>query len=79
MKNLLEYLPDFMKALESQLTEDQKRWGDTWTKRSKEGQEMRTREVYDNYFDQFENAGIPIPWLKIVGGALICWVREQKH
>jgi len=25
----------------------------------------------------FEQAGIPVPWLKVIGGAFICWVREN--
>lgn len=23
------------------------------------------------------DTGTPIPWLKVIGGALICWIREQ--
>lgn len=25
----------------------------------------------------FENAGTPVPWMKIVGRALICWIRDN--
>lgn len=79
MKNLIDYLPEFTKALQEQLVKDQFRWGDTWKKRPINGQEERTKAVFNNYFDQFENAGTPIPWLKIAGGALICWVRELEQ
>jgi hypothetical protein len=75
---LWDFLPEFIKALEEQLKADDARWGDTWLKRTRDGQELRTRETLRDYFDQFENSGTPIPWLKIAGGALICWVRE-KH
>ena len=72
------YLDKFIEALSTQLLEDSKRWGETWLSRSKEGQEERTRKTFNDYFDQFELGGTPIPWLKIAGGALICWAREQE-
>ena len=31
-----------------------------------------------DYLAQFQNAGVPIPWMKVVGEALICWVRERN-
>lgn len=77
-KTLIDYLPEFIKELTEQLNEDEKRWGNTWKKRPIKGQGERTKAAFTNYFDMNENAGIPIPWLKIAGGALICWVRE-KH
>lgn len=76
---LIDYLPEFTKALEEQIEKDDERWGDTWKERPKEGQEMRTKARFDDYFSQFEHAGVNIPWLKIAGGALICWVREQNQ
>jgi len=74
---LVDYVPEFTEALIKQLEEDEKRWGDTWKKRSIDGQEMRTKARFDDYFEQFQNAGTPIPWMKVVGEALICWVRER--
>lgn len=76
--SLIDYLPEFYKAIESRIAEDDKRWGDTWKQRPREGQELRVKARFDDYFDQFKNAGTPIPWLKIVGEALIAWVREQN-
>ena len=75
---LQDYLPEFFEALKEQIESDDARWGDTWKKRSIEGQELRTKARFEDYFAQFENTGTPIPWLKIVGNALICWVRENK-
>jgi len=72
-----DFLPEFSKALEAQLQDDEKRWGDTWLQRMPEGQEVRIEEHIKTYFDQFRNAGHPVPWLKIAGLALIAWVREQ--
>lgn len=79
VKKLWEYLPEFVEALTRQLQEDDKRWGDTWLKRTRKGQEARTRETFRDYFDQFEHAGIPVPWLKVIGGAFICWLRDTGH
>jgi hypothetical protein len=74
---LKDYLPEFVKALEDQLDDDHKRWGDTWQTRPRKGQEMRVKARYDDYFAQYQNAGVPVPWLKIAGEAMISWVREQ--
>ena len=73
---LLQYLPAFMKALEEQLDDDFYRWGNTWQKRTQDGQEKRIESTLTNYFDQFNNGGVPMPWLKVVGNAYIAWVRE---
>ena len=75
---LVDYVPEFTEALIRQLEEDEKRWGDTWKHRSRDGQEMRTKARFDDYFAQFQNAGVPIPWMKVVGEALICWARERS-
>ena len=76
--HLLDYLPGFVEALTEQLESDQKRWGDTWIMRTREGQEQRIEDDYHNYFDQFNHAGVPVPWLKVVGNAFIAWVRENN-
>lgn len=76
--SLLDWLPSFTDALRDQLMDDFERWGDTWEHRTKVGQEERTRACFDNYFDQYRHAAVPVPWLKIAGNALICWVREQQ-
>lgn len=72
-----DFVSEFIEKLIEQLEADNKRWGNTWLKRPKEGQELRTKDRYTDYFDMFENAGTPVPWMKIVGGALICWIREN--
>lgn len=72
-----DFVPEFIEKLIEQLRSDHARWGNTWLTRPKEGQELRTKARYTDYFDMFEQAGTPVPWLKIVGGALICWIREN--
>lgn len=74
---LLDYLGGFVESLKQQLSDDQKRWGDTWKSREREGQEHRIMARYQDYYDQFRNAGTPMPWLKIAGEAFIGWVREN--
>lgn len=76
---LLDFLPKFIEALKEQMESDQKRWGDTWKHRPVEGQEERAFARFRDYYDQFINAGIPIPWMKVVGEALICWVRSTQN
>lgn len=76
-EKLTDYIPEFLDALTTQLEADDKRWGDTWRKRGLKGQERRTMERYRDYYVMFQNNGTPMPWMKIVGGAFICWVREN--
>jgi len=79
MNKLPEYLPKFFEVVKEQIEKDQERWGQTWAKRSKEGQEERAYERFRDYYDQWKNAGTPIPWLKIVGEAFIAWTRETQN
>lgn len=74
---LYELVDKFADELKQQLREDEKRWGDTWKRRPKEGQELRVFARFDDYKDQFINGGIPINWLKVAGEALICWFRDS--
>jgi hypothetical protein len=80
---LTDYLPEFVDALKTQLDADQERWGDTWKKRGLlyEGrsQEQRFFTWLSNIRDQHEEAGTPVPWLKVAGEALICWVRQEEN
>jgi hypothetical protein len=73
-----DFMGEFVEALTIQLVEDEKRWGDTWLNRTHLGQEERTVMKFNDYFDQYFSKDIPVPWLKIVGNAMICWIRE-KH
>ena len=75
--NLVDFLPETTKKLEVQLSKDQERWGDTWKHRTRDGQEDRVFARFNDYFDQYKNAGVPIPWLKIIGEAHIAMVRED--
>lgn len=72
-----DYLQEFDKALQEQLENDEKRWGNTWLQRLPEGQEARIWEHIQSYFDQWHNAENPIPWLKIAGLAMIAWIRDN--
>lgn len=74
-----DFIEQFAEALVKQLKSDYPRWGDTWLKRTREGQEQRTWNNYKDKFDKYFNGenSEPIPWLKIAGDAMICWIREQ--
>lgn len=74
---LVDFLPEFTEALKEQIEADEKRWGDTWLKRTRKGQEGRIENDYKDYFDRYYHANIPIPWLKVVGNAMIAWIREN--
>jgi hypothetical protein len=73
-----DYLPEFTEALKEQLVNDEKRWGTTWKKRVSMGQEHRIFSELITYYDQFKNAGVAIPWLKVAGMAVIAWIRDQS-
>lgn len=72
-----KFIDEFIQELRTQLEKDDRRWGNTWRKRGLKGQEKRTMERYRDYYDMFKNNKIPLPWLKIIGGAYICWLRER--
>jgi len=75
---LWDFLPEFIEAFEAQLRSDDVRWGDTWLHRSPEGQEERLFGDVTDYFDKFKHGNEPMPFLKVIGNAYICWVRELK-
>jgi len=71
-----DFLPEAVEALTKQLEEDQERWGDTWLERPRDGQEVRVWARYDEYFLDWYDKGEPVPWMKVIGNALIAWIRE---
>ena len=73
----IDFLSEFGEELQEQLKNDQARWGDTWLQRPRKDQEARAMARFQDYFDQWQNTGTPVPWLKIAGEALIGWIREN--
>lgn len=73
---VVDFVDQFADALKEQLLVDEKFWGDTWLNRPIKGQEERTMKEYEQFYRDFK-WGQPMPWLKVAGDALICWVREQ--
>ena len=65
-----------------QLTEDEKKYGDTWKERGLiwRGMDQETRFFFkvQEYYEDFVKEGVPMPWTKILGEAHICLVREKK-
>jgi len=74
---LLDYFEETVQAMREQIKSDQARWGDTWKRRPIKGQEKRCFDRFKDYWDQFKNAGTPMPWLKIIGEANIAITREN--
>lgn len=72
-KNITE--DDFVSLVQEQLTNDEHRWGDTWKKRTIEGQLDRTYFDFNNYKDKDRNGNEPLPWLKVAGNVIICLTR----
>jgi hypothetical protein len=72
-----DFLDEFVAAFRKQLESDQERWGNTFLKRTRNGQEERTIRQFNDRFDKYLNGNQPIPWMKIAGDAYIAWVREQ--
>ena len=75
---LIELLPDTMSIMGDQLRVDQKRWGDTWKYRTLEGQDQRMAARFQDYIDQLNNAGTPLPYEKIACLAHIALVRKHR-
>jgi hypothetical protein len=75
--NTWDFLPEFIDAFTVKLKADEKRWGDTWLKRRRAGQEERMISSTRDRFDRYLNGCQPLDHLSIIGDAYINWVREQ--
>jgi hypothetical protein len=79
--NLIDELDNTFIELESQLINDQIRWGDTWKERglvwNGMPQEERFFQTIQQYMDDYRENGVPVPWLRILGEAHIARVRER--
>ncbi len=72
-----DFIFRFAEALYNQLEADSERHGDKWLELPVEGQESRIYERFEQYWVDFSRDGIPLPWLKIAGLALIGWIRTN--
>jgi len=80
--NLIDELDFTFIDVETQLIEDQKRWGDTWKDRGLvykgQSQEERFFQKITEYIEDYRENGTSLPWNKIIGEAHIALVREKK-
>lgn len=76
--HLWDWLFLFGEALAHQLHYDEHRHGNIWRELPKEGQEHRVFAAFSRYYANFTMKGQPMPWLRVAGLALICWVRDTK-
>lgn len=72
---LIKWLPELMEALARQLERDEERWGDEWRHRPIAGQVSRTFQRIVSYWIDYCWDRKAFPWLKVIGGAYICWIR----
>ena len=79
--DLIDELSITFEDLEDQLLKDEKRWGDTWKKRGLVWNNMPQEERFmikmQEYYTDWKDMGVPIPWLKVLGEAHIALVRER--
>ena len=81
---VVDYLDKFTVALREQLLSDVERWHDSWLCQPN-GQEKFVIWKFIQYYKKFRSGAgdesmpndVPMPWLKIAGYALICWIREN--
>ena len=73
-----DFLPEFVEAFTEKLKADDIRWGDTWLKRTRKGQDERSIKSTNDRFDKFLNGNAPMDNLSIIGDFFIDWIRE-KH
>jgi hypothetical protein len=80
--NLINELDITFQQVETQLVNDQARWGDTWKERGLtfEGKSQEERFINKilEYFEEYKEDDKPMPWTKIIGEAHIAMVRERK-
>lgn len=75
MTTVMDFLPEFFAKLSAQLISDDKRWGNEWLKRPREGQIRRIIERLTEYEEEAMH-GKPFPWLKMAGLAMIGYIRD---
>lgn len=73
---VVDYLDEFVAALRTQLVSDEKRWGDAWLCHCAEQNNYHVIRFVEYYLES-EKSGNLLPWLKVAGGALICWIKEN--
>ena len=78
MARVIDCVPEIVQDLYEQLKSDEKRWGNAWLKKTKEGQEGRIFDDFFRYYQEWIIHKRPIPWLKIIGNSVIALIRE-KH
>lgn len=72
---LWEFIPELGLALTHQLHRDRHAFGNTW--RKDKNWEATLFKNVSLYFSQYLENGKSIPWLKVIGTALIGWVHSE--
>jgi hypothetical protein len=83
--NVWDFIDEFISYLKTDFTNrlkrDKERWGDTWLKRTRRGQENRLCNALRNRIDKYENAlegyQSVLDEEAILGDLLINWIRRH--
>lgn len=75
MPRVIDFLDEFIEAVKADLERGEKRWGDTWLKRTIAGQDERFRQYFNDRFDRAINGNEPVRYESFAGDALIGWIR----
>ncbi len=79
--NTWDFLDEFVDYLRGDFTVkleyDASRWGDTWLKRTRAGQEDRLVKSLNDRIDKFVNGGQPLDEESILGDLFINWIRRN--
>jgi hypothetical protein len=68
---------EFVPLMLARLKGDQRRWGNTWRQKNIADAPTRIMARYRDYYDQYKNGKLGMPWLKVVGNAVCAKARED--
>ena len=74
---VVDFLDEFVEALEKDLLKGEEKYGDTWLERDRENQISRILNTHDAYYDRYEREGGNFPWVSVAGNAMIAWIRDN--
>lgn len=77
MPRVIDYLPEFVEALKTDLLKGEDKYGDTWLERDRSNQVNRIFDTHESYYDNWLDRGGDFPWVSVAGNAMIAWIRDN--
>lgn len=74
----LDLFEENLSKIRKQFEADDAKWGNEFLKRTRKGQEERIFKRLNEYYDEFQKNGTPIPWEKVIGEANIGMSRRDR-